>query len=220
MAEVILKGGAVALISEEDLQLVASKKWYLSSNGYAVRTVHISGNKKDGVVQRRESMHRLILGAKEGEQVDHINRDRLDNRRENLRIATHTQNTWNTVKKVSAAGFIGVKQESENVFCARIGKDVVGYYPTAELAAQARDLEALNRRGEYAVLNFKKEDLPDVVEALPPRNVGERTSTTVGVSYAKNRKALQKWRAVYKKKHLGWFLTEQEAIKALEKAKS
>ena len=107
--------GKFALIDDEDVQLVAKHTWYLSSTGYAVTTIHISGNKKIGVVQKGISMHRLIMGFPE-EQVDHVNRDRLDNQRSNLRLASHAQNCWNAEKQPSNTGYRGVRKESENVF--------------------------------------------------------------------------------------------------------
>lgn len=223
MREIPLHGsaglGKVALVDDGDVQLVAPYKWYWR-NGYAVTAYHRKGANK-GVAGRtiNISMHRLILGFPEG-QVDHRNRNRLDNQRGNLRLATMQQNNQNIMKsKKSAAGFLGVKQESLNVFCARVGKVVVGYYDAAEKAAIARDQKALELRGEFAVLNFSLDRLTTVVQPLPPRNTGPRTSATRGVSYAANRKAKAKWRAVCKKNHLGWYLTEMEAAQALEEYK-
>lgn len=222
MKEIPLHGtagaGKVALVDDEDLQLVAPYKWYWR-NGYAVTAYHRKGaNKEDAGRTINVSMHRLILGLPDS-HVDHRNRNRLDNQRSNLRLATLLQNNQNVVKaQVSAAGYIGVRQESTNVFCARISHLVVGYYDTAEKAAMARDLKALELRGEFAVLNFPADQLKEV-EPLPPRNIGERTSSVRGVSYAANRKAKAKWRAVCKKNHLGWYLTEMEAAQALEEYK-
>lgn len=211
--------GLFALIDDEDLQLVAQYSWHLDSGGYAAAVRHIPGKKKgDSGRSENVRLHRLVMGFPE-EQVDHRDRNRLNCQKLNLRKATHTQNTWNMKAKVSVTGFIGVRQESENVFCARLGGAPVGYYKTAIEAAQARDLAAIVERGEFAVLNFAQEALPEAIQALPPRNDGPRTSSTVGVSFAKNRRATQKWRAVHKKKHLGWFHTEGEAIKCLEKSK-
>jgi hypothetical protein len=203
--------GKFALVDDEDVQLVAKHTWYLCSTGYATTTVHISGSKKTGIVQKGISMHRLIMGFPK-EQVDHVNRDKLDNQRSNLRLASHTQNCWNADKQPSNTGYRGVRRESENVFSARVGQKVIGYYRTAELAAQARDIEALKVRGEFAVLNFDPNELPESVECLPPRNVGERTSKVVGVSYMKGRKGIAKWRVTKNRKHHGWFETEELAI--------
>ena len=54
-------------------------------------------------------LHRLLLGAKDGDIVDHANRDKLDNRKQNLRIATPSENTQNSkISKKNKTGFIGV----------------------------------------------------------------------------------------------------------------
>ena len=50
-------------------------------------------------VSRQTYLHRIVAGARSGEVVDHVNRNRLDNRRENLRICTRAQNVWNSVWK-------------------------------------------------------------------------------------------------------------------------
>jgi len=219
MATITIHGGHKVQVDEEDLQLIAPYKWYLR-NGYAATAVHRKGSSKtDKNRTINIQMHRLIMGDPEY-QVDHVNRVRLDNRRQNLRLATHKQNTWNSDKSVGACGYRGVRQESPNVFAARLGKQTVGYYDSVLKAAQARDLAAIAQRGEFAILNFKKEDLPGSVEALPPRNVGERTSTVVGVSFAKNQKRKARWRVVYKKRHIGWFETEGQAIVAKNEAEN
>ena len=92
--------GKFALIDDEDVQLVAKHTWYLSSNGYATTNARIYESKKAGIVRKRINMHRLIMGFPE-EQVDHVNRDRLDNQRSNLRLASHAQNCWNAEKRPS-----------------------------------------------------------------------------------------------------------------------
>jgi hypothetical protein len=76
-------------IDEQDLTLISGRTWHLSSTGYAVwRGV------KDGKKQTIR-MHRLITNAPDGLMVDHINHDRLDNRRSNLRICTQSENMRN-----------------------------------------------------------------------------------------------------------------------------
>jgi hypothetical protein len=74
--------GAVTLIDDEDSPLL-KHGWGLSTNGYALRTVDA------------QLMHRLVLHALARETVDHINGDKLDNRRSNLRIVTPQQNSRN-----------------------------------------------------------------------------------------------------------------------------
>lgn len=65
-----------------------NKKWYVDqSNGYARYTCKVRGKNK--------YIHHLVLGKKPGWQIDHINQDKLDNRRCNLRYVKPQQNIWN-----------------------------------------------------------------------------------------------------------------------------
>ncbi|MDM8534724.1 HNH endonuclease [Clostridiaceae bacterium HSG29] len=68
------------------------------------------------------SLHRLIINAKKGEYVDHINRNTLDNRKENLRVCTNQQNGFNcTLKKNNTSGVSGVSwDKSRNKWSASI----------------------------------------------------------------------------------------------------
>lgn len=203
------------LIDDEDIKKVNTFKWYLR-NGYASTTFHKKGSSRtDKGRNINLSMHRLILDFPEG-IVDHINRNRLDNRKDNLRIVTHKENIWNSiVSNGNGNGFIGVTMESTNCYVARLGNIIIGYYSTAELAAKARDIEALKIRGDYAVLNFSREELPEKIRKNPKHNVHERSSKVIGVSYSHTRQARNKWRAVWCKQHLGWFETEAEAIREI-----
>jgi hypothetical protein len=96
--------GAKALVSREDHALVVGKTWRMNADGYA------TGRDEEN---RHIGMHRVILGLKYGDplQGDHINGDRLDNRRENLRACTQAQNAQN--KKVwGSSGHRNVYQHS------------------------------------------------------------------------------------------------------------
>jgi len=90
---------ASALIDEGDVGLVEGYRWFLVPNGYALATaLHPEGGKTpDGHRARRITylMHRLILGVTGAYQADHINGDRLDNRRANLRRVTFLENQQN-----------------------------------------------------------------------------------------------------------------------------
>jgi len=81
--------GIDLLIDASDAALVNSgPRWY-RCNGYLRRDVWEGGRK------RREYMHRIITGASPGQHVDHINGNKMDNRRSNLRIVTRSQNLQN-----------------------------------------------------------------------------------------------------------------------------
>lgn len=71
-------------------------RWTATKEGYIRCTIHPN-----------ETMHRIVVGAKEGDITDHINGNPSDNRRKNLRIVTHNENMWN--RKASSASIIPVK---------------------------------------------------------------------------------------------------------------
>lgn len=106
-------------------------------------------------------MHRLVMSAPPGVQVDHKNGVTLDNRRHNLRLATRSQNLHNRPQQqASATGYRGVvyKPEKASPYHARVrvdGKVVYErYFKTAREAAIARDKQVSLHLGDFAVLNF------------------------------------------------------------------
>jgi hypothetical protein len=88
------RDGSVRAITTVDAEVFAEighYRWCLSANGYAYRMARVDGKRQ--VIY----LHREILGLVKGDKLhgDHINRDRLDNRRSNLRTATHAENQQN-----------------------------------------------------------------------------------------------------------------------------
>lgn len=108
-------------------------------------------------------LHRAIMSASKGQEVDHINGDGLDNSRGNLRVATRSQNCANRRSYNPKSGFRGVYPQSFGVtWRARImvNKKFIngGNFSTPEEAARRYDELALENFGEFAVLNFPKEN--------------------------------------------------------------
>lgn len=99
-------------------------------------------------------LHRLIMNCPKGMVVDHINRDKLDNRVENLRICTQAQNSYNHARQ-SKNRYKGVVKKGAR-WNAQIHYDnttnYIGAYVTEEEAALAYNAEAI-KRGEFAKLN-------------------------------------------------------------------
>ena len=114
-------------------------------------------------------MHRLIMDAPEGFDVDHINGDQLDNRRSNLRICKHHENCRNTRSKgFGASSFKGVcwnKPQKKWVAKIRVHprRICIGYFNDEMEAAWAYDMYSYKYHGEFAQLQFKPVNVPQRV---------------------------------------------------------
>lgn len=151
-----LTQGKVAVIDFEDMELVGRLKWCVFKSQrqiYAVRRPSTN---------EYVYMHRVILGLKEGDsEVDHKNGDGLDNRRENLRLVTHTQNMRAFRKRAKryVSRFRGV-QPNHKRWSAHIwhqGRIYLGTFDTEEEAAKAYDDAAMKYGFEKEALNFPQE---------------------------------------------------------------
>lgn len=130
-----------AIVDDEDYPLLSRFKWYVSTNGYAVwRGV------KDGRKQTIR-LHRLIAQPEKGLVVDHINRNKLDNRRSNLRCVTQAINSRNRDEVENAKGYYLSKSKISN-----IGKWVVdfrGVCNTFETEEEAKEAVRLIKEGRF-----------------------------------------------------------------------
>ncbi len=151
---IALSRGQSAIVDEDDYERLNRHKWYCTSGGYAARSVW---SKPRRIVY----MHREILGLDENTEVDHWNRNTLDNRKANLRRCTSSQNKRNT-RHINKLGFKGV-QRSHRRFSAHIWLNArhvyLGGYDTAVEAAFAYDTAALEQFGAFALLNVPRPSL-------------------------------------------------------------
>jgi hypothetical protein len=149
-----LTKGYEATVDEADYAILSRFNWCYS-DGYAIRGVR---DRRAGT-QATIRMHRVILDAPEGIEVDHVNGNRLDNRRANLRLATHKQNLHNLPTPAhNTSGFKGVswckRSQKWRAYIKVDGKSKhLGLFATAEGAALAYDEAALLYFGSFARTN-------------------------------------------------------------------
>lgn len=146
IGHVPLANGEWALIDAEDYNKVKHCNWAKEkSRGYAL-----------SCTRHKVSMHRLIMDTPADLLTDHINHNKLDNRKSNLRFCTASQNQWNKPSYGGTSKYKGVSRR-RNKWKASIGKNNkshhIGYFDTEEEAALAYNAKAKKYFGEFACLN-------------------------------------------------------------------
>lgn len=154
-----LTQGKSALIDAEDLPLLGDGSWSLAERAEGFRTRFYA----QGFINRNMVlMHRVILGARSGQTVDHINGDGLDNRRSNLRLVTPSQNNQNQPKKPNGTSiYKGVSRTRSGKWLVmiQVNREVLvrkRYLDEVE-AARAYDDLARTHFGEFGRFNFPRE---------------------------------------------------------------
>src|SRR3990167_9181870 len=140
MREIVLKDGSKTKVDDIDYEFAIKNLWVLSNRGYAVRGITLRGKKV------KELLHREIIKGMFGSIprdlfTDHINGNRLDNQRNNLRLANRSQNQANVHVVKNKYKF---NQKTLHL----------GYFSTSKEAALAYDIKAKELFGEFARLNF------------------------------------------------------------------
>jgi len=156
--QIPLTQGKVALVDDADYEWLSQWTWHYRQKertGYAVRT----SLRSEAFPRVEIRMHRAIMDAKDGEEVDHQDNNGLNNQRANLRICTRAQNMGNQRLKVgSASGYKGVTWfKTTSRWRASImiqGRaKYLGYFHDKDEAARAYNAAALEYFGEFARLN-------------------------------------------------------------------
>jgi hypothetical protein len=160
-----LTKGKYAKVDAADYERVTSFRWSAVKKG---RKYYAVSYKSRGGRKFNLGMHRFIMGVRESRVVvDHINHDGLDNRRANLRLASHRENMrnmrkWKGGKSRCSSSYKGVARHRERrKWRSQITVDGVqkflGYHEDEESAARAYDEAAKQYFGEFACLNFGDE---------------------------------------------------------------
>ena len=202
-----------ALVSEEDHVLVSKYKWHAR---YGRNTMYVQGN-VDGKIIR---LHRFLMGTKSNFVIDHLDRDGLNNTRENLRFVTLGQNSQNSQNRAGTSEFRGVSWSTQvKKWHVKCGGDHIAYFRDEDEAARSYDEAVLRKYGRNAVTNFfiKDEDIEIIINQ--ERSVKDSKILPRGVTKkAEERtyKASLTWDGVSYK--LGRFETPEKAHEAyLEK---
>ena len=175
--EIPLSQGLVALVDDVDYEWASKHKWHAhrkpkENTWYARRNTVTWPNRKTLY------LHREIMNAPPGIQVDHIDGNGLDCRRANMRLATKADNGRNRGKQSdNTSGFKGVTwNKSARKWVAQIkvnSKNIhLGYHNTAEAAARTYDEAAWKYFGDFARTNFEGVGVAQKVRQALRRELG------------------------------------------------
>lgn len=148
-------------IDDEDLPKIKGHSFGLNKKGYVTATWWDRKNKKYFYF----TVHRLIMGNETPMMIDHINHNKLDNRKLNLRFCTNKQNQWNAGKhKDSKSKYKGVVFYKDTAthrrtkkWAARINNKLIGFFETEDEAALAYNTRVKKLYGDFAFLNECKQ---------------------------------------------------------------
>lgn len=146
-----------AIVDDGDFDRLNKFKWFTQKTKWGCYAVRNIRNKYE---KRKIYMHRLVIPCKKEQQIDHINHNGLDNRKENLRVCSNAENMRNSRKQPNCTSkYKGVSwKKSSRKWVVQIVKDrkkiYVGVYHNEIFAAGEYDKKAIELFGEFAELNF------------------------------------------------------------------
>ena len=164
MKYIKLNKGKYAIIDNEDFEYLSQWKWYIGRNGHYPFTEYAKRNRHIADKSKEIFMHRVILEKNgveiEGKLVDHINHNGLDNRKENMRTATRSENKTNGIRySNNTSGTKGIYFENSDHFKLKKWKAAIsingkwtnlGRFITKEEAIKVRKKAENKYFGEFA----------------------------------------------------------------------
>ena len=206
------------LVDDEDYEFLNGLKWFIAG-GYA----------KTSIKRKRSSMHIMLMGSniKDGYEIDHEDRNKLNNQKSNLRICTRAQNQHNTKKKSNTKNnYKGVNYVKRlNLYqsrCRMFGQDhFLGYFKSEIAAAYAYNKKSYELSPEFVLLNnfdIPNEELGKILEK--DRAILKRSEHISKYKHIYWSSSKQNWeikiRFRGRYEHLGNFVNEEEALTSVK----
>jgi hypothetical protein len=163
MKEIKLTMGQVALVDDEDFDRVNAFKWCVKKFIRSGKVYYYGERaiKSENGKQKHQYIHQFIIGTPEkGLEIDHIDGNKLNNQKINLRVVTHQQNMMNKRKltkgfSIYKGVYLDKRNQKWNVkICINWERIHLGTFTNEEDAGRAYDIGAIKYYGEYARLNF------------------------------------------------------------------
>jgi hypothetical protein len=144
----IISSNNVSLVDDEDYEFLSQWRWYEHVKGYVYGRID----------RKKVFLHRFINKTPNGMMTDHINHNKLDNRKCNLRTCTPAENQQNRPRKQkNLSGYRGVALTPNGKFrafiCVNYKRMALGTFETAEEAAKIYNEHAYVYHGKFAILN-------------------------------------------------------------------
>ena len=158
MKFLMTSSGHTIIVDNEDYADISQYHWYIRIRKRYGADIYRRLSRKEG--RKKIVIHRHILGLSTNDpNVDHVNGNRFDNRRSNLRLATQAENSWNRHICNSASGFYGVyPAHKSRKWIATIMKhgriSYLGSFNSKKQAAIRRDTATIALHQNFGTLNF------------------------------------------------------------------
>lgn len=199
MREIIIEspkhGTHTVLVDDEDYELVSQYKWHIikGKKSFYANANNYLGKIDNKYVNKPIKLHRLIMNAPDGTQVDHKDHNGLNNQKSNLRLCNNQKNNFNQTKRPNTSSqYKGVYLYRNGTWEAGLTLDnkkvYLGRFEKEEDAAHQYDYHAIKHFGDFASLNFPDYDYLDYVPPLFSDSKKKQCSKYTGVTYNKNAK--------------------------------